>query len=103
MRAALALLASTLATQAPAQCRIQAAGSSCVEVPQSQRAVPLVAPGDVLTPGDYQMLFGTIRYGLPSPRDGWVYFRVGRDIARVHLETLEVLEIVTHQANGAFR
>lgn len=106
MRGALligALLAGATGTAAPAQCRIQTAGSACVEVPLDQRHVPLVAPGDVLEPGAYQMLFGTLRYGLPMPQDGWVYFEVGRDIVRVDLESLTVLEIVTDQANRGFR
>ncbi len=101
MRLALALV--LCAGGAQAQCRIQTTGSNCVAVPQSQRSVPLVAPGDMLERGEYRMLFGTLRYGLPPPADGWVYFRIGRDIARVQLDTLEVLEIVTDQANRAFR
>ena len=103
MRTALVLLALFAPLPAAAQCRIQTAGSNCVFVPQSQRSQPLVQPGDILEPGQYDMLFGTIRYGLPRPRDGWVYFLIGRDIARVQLDTLEVLEIVTHEANRAFR
>ncbi len=103
MKAALSLALILSAGSAAAQCRIQTAGSNCVTVPDAQRATPLVAPGDILDLRQYSMLFGTLRYGLPAPQDGWVYFRVGRDIARVHLETREVLEIVTDQANRAFR
>jgi len=86
------------ATTAQGQCRIQTAGSSCVVVPQSQIAPPAVSQGDILPRGEYNMVMNAPYFGLPRARDGWVYFRVERDIVRVQLRTMEVLEIVTDQA-----
>lgn len=60
-----------------------------------------VVVGDAM-PKQYSMLLNTKRYGLPAPSNGWVYFRTDRDIYRVNLRTREVLEKVTHLANGGF-
>ena len=81
-----------------AQCRIQTTSSNCVVVPQSQRTPPAVNVGDILPRGQYNMVMNAPYYGLPRARDGWVYFRVERDIVRVQLRSMEVLEIVTNEA-----
>ena len=67
----------------------------------TSRAQPVVAVGDAM-PKKFTMLLNTARLGLPKPRDGWVYFKAYRDIYRVDLRSREVLERVTHLANGAF-
>ena len=59
---------------------------------------PLVKIGDKLEPGTYSMVMDATWYGLPLVRDGWVYYRIGRDVFRVDYLTLEVLENVTAQA-----
>lgn len=98
----LALITALAATSAEAQCRIQTAGSNCVRVPDSQLTVRAFNPGDVLPRGEYHMLMNAPYYGLPRAQDGWVYFRVDRDIMRVHLTTMEILEVVTDDANRNF-
>ena len=52
-------------------------------------------------PAQYYILMNTRRYGLPPPKDGWMYFRVEREVYRVDSRTREVLERVTEQANRA--
>jgi len=59
--------------------------------PDAAPDVPLFLPGDVLPP-EYLMLFDVRRYGLPTPRDGWVYFTVGADIYKVLLNSRIVVE-----------
>ncbi|NKB27218.1 MAG: hypothetical protein GKR99_06540 [Rhodobacteraceae bacterium] len=68
-----------------------------------QKAPERVYPvqiGDTL-PDTYYILMNTRRYGLPPPKDGWMYFRVEREVYRVDSRTREVLERVTDQANRA--
>lgn len=57
--------------------------------------------GDVL-PDDYQMLMNTRYYGLPAPRDGWVYFKVEHWLYRVDLTSRRILEDATYEANNNF-
>lgn len=64
-------------------------------------APPVVEPGDIVPEG-YQMMTNTRFYGLPPVRDGWVYYRIERDVYRVDYATREVLEKVTHWANARF-
>lgn len=98
----LALLPCLLATTAEAQCRIQTSGSNCVRVPDSQITPRAYNAGDILPRGEFNMLMNSRYYGLPRARDGWVYFRVDRDIMRVDLATMEILEIVTDEASRNF-
>ncbi len=37
-------------------------------------------------------------YGLPPAQDGWVYFRIERDVYRVDYVTMTVLERATAEA-----
>jgi len=48
-------------------------------------------------PLEYMMLFDVKRFGLPPPRDGWVYFGAGDEVFRVDLSSRLVLENVTDQ------
>lgn len=96
MRGLALLLGLLAATGSSAQtCRIQTAGSSCVVVPQAQRYVSPYQPGDTLPRGEFNLLFNATYCGLPPARDGWSYFRVERDVMRVELSTMMVIEIVT--------
>ena len=96
MRAAAAALVLGLAAgAAEAQCRIQTAGTACATVPEAQRYVSPYAVGETLPRGAFQVLFNATYCGLPPARDGWSYFRVERDVMRVDLATMQVLEIVT--------
>lgn len=87
---------------ASAGCRIQASGSRCVLVPQTEEALPAVQIGEVLERGRYSTLMNTDYYGLPPARDGWVYMRVERGLYRVDWRSREVLEEVSDQANSRF-
>lgn len=92
------MLGTSAQAQAQAQCANQIPGTTCVVVPPSQIRPPPVQPGDILPRGEYNMLMNAPYYGLPRAQDGWVYFRVERDIVRVQLRTMQVLEIVTSDA-----
>ena len=48
----------------------------------------------------YYMLIDPYKYGLPRPRDGWVYFQAGYDVYRVDISSREVLERVTDQMSA---
>ena len=106
----LALLA--LAPAAQAQCRFAAIGAGCAEVEQSEPrmvmvkarppAPPPVEIGEVLERGQYSMLMNAAYYGLPLPRDGWVYFRIDRDVYRVDYRTMTVLERATGETARNF-
>lgn len=72
-------------------CRI----AGCVQVPQTQRSAPAYAVGDTLPRGAFSMLMNAPYHGLPRAQGGWVYFKVGRDVMRVDLDTMTVLDIVT--------
>jgi hypothetical protein len=49
-------------------------------------------------PLKYMMLFDVAKYGLPKPRDGWVYFKAGDQIYKVILSSRIVLANVTDEA-----
>ena len=80
--------------------RIQVAGVKSVSVAQkvssnvdrdpATKALD-VAIGDTL-PLQYMMAINTDRLNLPRPKDGWVYFEVGRHIFKVELNSRLVLE-----------
>lgn len=96
MRRLVCVCAMFAATGLSAQtCRIQTAGSSCVAVPQAQRYVSPYQVGETLPHGEFQMLFNATYCGLPPAQNGWSYMRVDRDVMRVDMATLTVLEIVT--------
>ncbi|MCF7700458.1 hypothetical protein [Loktanella sp. M215] len=105
--AALALVIMPVSTSA--QCAMAITGAGCggafglgqsgaktIKAPAPPP--PLVAVGDTLERGTYSMVMDATWYGLPPAQDGWVYFRIGRDVFRVDYVTLEVLENVTAQA-----
>ncbi len=75
----------------------QAGGAKFQKAPEPIYPVEV---GDTLPP-QYYILMNTRRYGLPPPRDGWMYFRVEREVYRVDARTREVLERVTEQASRA--
>lgn len=90
-----AVLLALLGTSAQAQCRIQTAGSSCVTVPNAQRYVSPYAVGDILPRGAYNVLFNATYCGLPPASSGWSYLRVEREVMRVDMATMTVLDVVT--------
>ncbi len=49
--------------------------------------------GDTL-PDDVSILFNRERYGLPAPRDGWTYYRVGSEVFRADIRTRKVIDRV---------
>ncbi|KQI68483.1 hypothetical protein AN189_09185 [Loktanella sp. 3ANDIMAR09] len=80
-----------------------AIGAGCATAPIRKVTPPAPEPapvniGDVLEPGQYSMVMNAAYYGLPLPRDGWVYFRISRDVYRVDYRTLTVLERATDGA-----
>lgn len=103
---ALAAAGTTLPTTAQALC--MASGAGCGEQATGARFLkaptPAVKPFEIgqTLPADYQMLLNTARYGLPAPRDGWVYFRVEHYVLRVDLASRTVLADATSEANRAF-
>ncbi|MWB77106.1 hypothetical protein GLS40_03620 [Pseudooceanicola sp. 216_PA32_1] len=62
---------------------------------------PTYAPGDVL-PDDVMILLNRERHGLPAPRDGWTYFRTGREVYRADLQTREVIDRVNDHMSIRF-
>ncbi|WP_394152494.1 hypothetical protein [Loktanella salsilacus] len=74
-----------------------AAAGSCVSV-APQRTPPPVAIGEVIPKGKYSMVMDARWYGLPPAQDGWVYFRIERDVYRVDYVTMTVLERATAEA-----
>ena len=99
----LALVLALAGSAAEAQCRIQTAGSSCVTVPDAQRYTAPYAVGDTLPRGAYNMLFNATYCGLPPAQSGWSYFRVERDVMRVDLATMTVLDVVTSEVARSCR
>jgi hypothetical protein len=81
------------AAPAQAQCRMAAAGA-CVSVP-IKKSLPPVTIGEVIQKGKYSMVMDARWYGLPPAQDGWVYFRIERDVYRVDYITMTVLERAT--------
>lgn len=96
----IAVIAASLPTSGPAQCRITVPGTSCIAIPQ-----PLTPPpgpvdiGQVLERGQYSILLNSRYYGLPRVQDGWVYMRIEDEIYRVDWLSQTVLERVTDQAS----
>lgn len=94
------------ATAADASCLMASAGAVCDAPPR--RALPPTAGlgpapieiGAILAKGEYDMVLNSQYYGLPFPRDGWVYFRIEDDVYRVDFETREVLERATREASA---
>jgi len=77
-----------------------ASGARCLTAPASSE--PLHAPGDVLSPGSFNVLLNSDYYGLPRLLDGTWYVTVDRRVLRIKPGTYEVLEDVTSQTNRAF-
>ena len=90
-------LFSTLASTASAQCRMAAAGA-CHVVPV-KKAPPPVEIGEIIPRGKYSMVMDATWYGLPPAQDGWIYYRIGRDVYRVDYRTMEVLERATEETS----
>ncbi len=90
-------LAGAAASTAVEAC---ATGARCLTAPTG--ATPLHAPGDILTPGSFNLLVNAEYYGLPRADDGTWYVTIDRRVLRIRPGTYEVLEDVTHLANRAF-
>ena len=88
---------SIFATEASAQCRMAAAGS-CKVVPV-RKVPPPVEIGEIIPRGKYSMVMDARWYGLPPAQDGWIYYRIGRDVYRVDYRTMEVLERATDETS----
>ena len=86
----------TLSSAASAQCRMAAAGA-CHVVPV-KKAPPPVEIGEIIPRGKYSMVMDARWYGLPPAKDGWIYYRIERDVYRVDYRTMEVLERATDEA-----
>ena len=71
-----------------------AAAGACVSVPV-KKLPPPVTIGEVIQKGKYSMVMDARWYGLPPAKDGWVYFRIERDVYRVDYVTMTVLERAT--------
>ncbi len=99
-RAAIFLVCTLGGTSASA-CLINTT-ANCVTVNPSQvRGVPIPV-GETLPRGRYNIVMNAPYYGLPRATDGWAYFRVEDDIARVRMRDMEILEYVTSQATRRF-
>lgn len=95
-----------VATSADALCSTASTGARCHTPPRTATTPPAVglgpAPveiGEILPRGKYTMVLNAQWYGLPRPKDGWVYFRIEDDVYRVDFDSREVLERATRQAN----
>lgn len=105
---ALALAAAGASLPTTAQALCMASGAGCREDASGARFLkppkPTQKPFEIgqTLPGEYQILLNTARYGLPAPRDGWVYFRVQHYVLRVDLTSRTVLADATAEANRAF-
>ena len=113
---ALALAAALVAPSlmpslASAECRFAAIGAGCAAVERTRIVTVKVAPapppveiGEVLERGRYSMLMNAAYYGLPLPQDGdgWVYFRIERDVYRVDYRSMTVLERATGETARNF-
>ena len=94
------------ATQASAACLTANTGAGCasariiVAPPPSELPPGPVEIGDVLPRGEYSMVMNARWYGLPTARDGWVYFKVKDDVYRVDFMSREVLERATAEAGA---
>ena len=91
------ILFSIVASAASAQCRMAAAGA-CHVVPV-KKAPPPVEIGEIIPRGKYSMVMDATWYGLPPAQDGWIYYRIGRDVYRVDYRTMEVLERATEETS----
>lgn len=93
------------ATSADALCSTSNTRAGCHTPPRSATppAVGLgpapIEIGEVLPRGEYTMVLNAQWYGLPRPKDGWVYFRIENDVYRVDFDSRKVLERATRQAN----
>ena len=102
--AALAVVGTLPAPPLQAQCRMASIGAGCSTppvrrvAPAARLGPPPVEIGEILDRGRYSMLMNAAYYGLPLPQDGWVYFRIERDVYRVDYRTMEVLERATAEA-----
>ena len=75
-------------------------GARCVSAPET--SAPVIGPGEVLTPGSFNMLVNAEYYGLPQASDGTWYVTVDRRVYRIRPGTYEVIEDVTRMTNRAF-
>ena len=92
----LSIALAGIAGTATAQCRMAAAGA-CHVVPV-KKAPPPVQIGEIIPRGKYSMVMDARWYGLPPARDGWIYYRIEKDVYRVDYRTMEVLERATDEA-----
>ncbi|EKE45538.1 hypothetical protein OCGS_0628 [Oceaniovalibus guishaninsula JLT2003] len=102
----LAILLAALMASPPvpaAACATAATGAGCATPLSSGKAgkwlrVPprptAFAVGDTLPTDRHMTVTGTEYLGLPPARDGWLYYRVGREIYRVDRRTGTVLEVM---------
>ncbi|SRR6056297_1250454 len=98
LMAALAALAPAAAT---ANCATANTGAGCASV-DGVSSTQRFAPGDRLPPGRYNVLLNTEYYGLPAAGSGWRYYEVDGRVLRVETGSLEVLEDMTLETNGAW-
>jgi hypothetical protein len=102
----LSLFLLFIATTAEANCRMAAAGATCDAPPRRPTPpAPGLGPapveiGTILPQGKYNMVLNSQYFGLPFPRDGWVYFRIEDDVYRVDFETRKVLQRATREASA---
>lgn len=95
-----------LTSQADASCLTANTGAGCHTAPRA--ATPPTAGlgpapveiGTILPEGEYTMILNSQWYGLPRPKDGWVYFRIVDDVYRVDFATRKVLERATREASA---
>ncbi|MCU9850248.1 hypothetical protein OEZ60_19850 [Defluviimonas sp. WL0024] len=79
-----------------------AASAGCVKEVHGARCVVTVTESQStrLKSGDYipdgsSMLFNPEYYGLPPVSGHWRYYRIDRQVYKVHPDTMQVLEIVS--------
>ncbi|OWU83885.1 hypothetical protein ATO6_15825 [Oceanicola sp. 22II-s10i] len=76
---------------------VSAYGPRDIPVP----AIATYAPGETL-PENVSILFNRDRHGLPAPRDGWTYFRLGNEIFRADLQSRKVIDRVNDHMSVRF-
>ena len=104
-----------LAVPAGEACTLSSRSPDCAMAPQLARLAPEpLAPeapsepsGPILTPGDIlpdraMAFINTEYHGLPPAADGWWYFEEDKQIYRANPQSRQVLERVTHLANGTY-
>ena len=77
-----------------------ATGAKCMTAPAS--STPVFVAGDLLAPGEFNVLLNAEYYGLPRAEAGSWYVTIDKRVLRIESDTYRVIEDVTYETNRAF-